>query len=150
MLETLVMKKIFILSILIVTVVSCNKFERNLEGTWVETRHVINDIDYTTGDEEFTFESNGTYTSNKFTYPWHCYPCADTPDSGEWTYDKSSSKLTFKSTKNQTVNCNNNQFTFQNSTQEMNVISHSRNEIILEFVSVLYDQNVELTLEKKK
>jgi len=110
-------------------------------GTWNEAQHMINGDDYSQTSLTISFFSNGTYTTNQFTYPWHCEPGASSADSGQWEYNSTTKVLTLTSTKPQEGHPNN--------VLSSEVTSFTQNEMVIEFVSPsCQSQNVEITFHR--
>lgn len=142
------MKNILFILLVALSFSACQKdLNETIVGTWTEAQHTINGSD-AGASGEISFFADGTYTTTEFTYPWHCNPCANTPDSGTWTYDENNETLTLKSTKNQTYNCMGTVTTYPNDTQVMNVVSFTDNEIRVQFNDVSCGQNVEITFQR--
>ena len=119
-------------------------------GTWEEAQHLIDGSNTpSVVGKTISFFSNGTYTS-EFTYPWHCEPCANSSDSGNWNYNGTDNTLTITSTKNQTEYCAplGMDATHDNQVQIMNVTSFSANEFKVQFLDVNCSQNVEITFHR--
>lgn len=110
-------------------------------GTWNEAQHLINGVDYSQTSRTISFFSNGTYTTNQFTYPWHCEPGASTADSGQWEYNSTTKVLTLTSTKPQESHTNN--------VLSSEITSFTQNEMVIEFVSPSCpSQNVVITFHR--
>lgn len=110
-------------------------------GTWNEAQHLINGVDYSQTSKTISFFSNGTYTTNQFTYPWHCEPGANTADSGQWEYNSTTKILTLISTKPQESHTN--------DVLSSEITSFTQNEMVIEFVSPSCpSQNVVITFHR--
>lgn len=122
----------------------------DIVGTWSEAQHLIDGGNSSSAiGRTISFFSNGTYTS-QFTYPWHCEPCANSTDSGVWSYNSTDSSITLTSTKNQTEYCPSvgMDATHDNQTQMMSISSYTTNEFIVEFIDVNCSQNVVITFHR--
>lgn len=136
-------KTIFFLSIIVISVaqVSCEKTESDVVGTWDEANHLINGQDNSNTTKNITFLENGNYTTNTFTYPWHCEPGAAVPDNGTWTYNQSSKIITLTSSKPLDGHSTN--------SLSADVISFKDDQMIWEFTSpACPSQNVEITFQR--
>lgn len=130
---------------------TCSNFSANLVGVWNIGSHEYDEGNGfintgTTGT--MTFLSSGTYTHSNFTYAWHCEPGANTADSGTWSYDSGTNKLTLNSTKPQsTTDQWGNTLNYSFSQIQPNILSCSSNELVFQFQgNQCTDQQIKITL----
>lgn len=90
------MKKIVLLTLMALMILSCNKDEAGLTGEWKLVSQLMDPGDgsgvFTAveSDKTITFFKNGKLTSNKDL----CYPLSASPESSEGTYSIEDSTLT--------------------------------------------------------
>lgn len=115
----------------------------HIVGTWDEVKHLINGQEYSSANK-ISFFSNGTYTTNNFTYPYHCESDALSSDYGQWQYNSST-----KSLKLQTSKSGHSHNSISHNSLLTEIISFKQNEMVVKFKSPdCQSQNVVLTFHR--
>ena len=120
---------------------SCEKDESDIVGSWDEAQHLVNGDNFTEPSRQVTFLDDNTYHTTGFTYPWHCEPGAASADNGTWNYDGNTKIITLTSTKPQETHSHN--------VVAVEITSFVKDQMVFEFTSPsCSSQNVTITLQR--